>query len=184
VLVGVEAAPGVSVARRFGHRVDRARIVGLERGGADHDLRAEGRSAAIFSWLTLSGMTKTQLIAADRGDHRQRRARVAAGRLDDRAARLELPRASARSTMVQRDAVLHGRPRRQEEVALHVQVRGEALAETVELHDRRRADRTEDVGEHAVHLTSPRGSSDRGTARRRRHTRSRAPITRQPPITW
>ena len=52
------------------------------------------------------GHDQDQLVALDRGDHRQADAGIAAGRLDDRAAGLELAVALGRLDHRQRDAVL------------------------------------------------------------------------------
>ena len=49
------------------------------------------------SMLMSSGIVRIELVALDRGDHRQADAGVAAGRLDDRVAGLEQPARSASS---------------------------------------------------------------------------------------
>ncbi len=77
--------------------------IGGHAVGADDDLRAQRPQQAAFFFRDFIGHHTDEMIAFDRGGQRQAGSSVAAGWLDDRAARLELARLLAR---------LHQRKRR------------------------------------------------------------------------
>ena len=83
-------------------------MLGLDRGRADDHLGAVRLEHVALVLADLVGADEDALVALRLGDHRQPDAGVARGRLDDRAAGLELAGRLGGLDHPGRDAVLHG----------------------------------------------------------------------------
>ncbi len=154
VLVGLEAA-GDLLGDPRRDRVVRLRRVVVDRRRRDHDLgavRAEHRDLLLAH---LVGHDEDAAVAlAGRGDG-QPDARVARGRLDDRAARLELPLALGLLDHREADPVLD-RAARVEELELGEDPRVARRREPLEPDDRRAADEVEEGRILPRHRRKPR----------------------------
>ena len=82
-------------------------MLGRDGGRADHDLGAVGLEHVALVLADLVGAHEDAVVALLLGHHRQPDAGVAGGRLDDRAAGLELAGRLGRLDHPRRDAVLH-----------------------------------------------------------------------------
>ncbi len=112
-----------------------------------HDLGAIGGHALAALDRQILGHDQHHLVAADRRGHRQRDAGIAAGRLDQRVARLDAPALLGLADHRQRRAVLHRAGRVVAfELGQHHVVAGANLVvrQADELHERRVADRVFD----------------------------------------
>ena len=101
------------------------------------------------------GHHRDQPIAADRTDEGEAGARVAAGYLDHRRAETEAAVSLRLLDHPQRDAVLDAAPRVRA-LDLRQHPARQPLGQTVERHQRRRADRAQDAIENAAHPTALR----------------------------
>ena len=180
VLVGLEAARDL-LGEPVGDRVVRLGRVVLDRRRRDHDLgavRAERRDLLLAH---LVRHHEDAAVALLRGRDREPDAGVPGGRLDDGAARPELPLALGCLDHREPDPVLV-RSARVEELELGEQGRRHGGAEAVEPHDRRRADEVEQgrIGPaHGPNTTRHGGVAAVGVARLRAQlrVRRRAPST-------
>ena len=155
---GVVVLVRVEAVRRLARDAQRdlvvaPRVVRLDRRGADHDPRAERAQVADLLLAHLVGHHEDALVSAQRGEQSERRAGVAARRLDDRAARLEAVLLGV-AEHVRREAVLVA-PAGVQVLALHVDLDREAARDLVQLHDGRVADGLADVLERALHHGAP-----------------------------
>ena len=161
VLVGLEAA-GDLLGEPRRDRVVRLRRVVVDRRRRDHDLgavRAEHRDLLLAH---LVGHDEDAAVALARRGDGEPDAGVARGRLDDRAARLELPLALGLLDHREADPVLH-RAARVQVLELGEDAGVARRREPVEPYDRRRADELEEGRILARHR---RGSLDRYRADR------------------
>ena len=143
VLVGLPAVRGLALEPRR-HRVVRARILGLDVGGADDDLGAEGAQRVDLLLRLLVGGGEDAVVALDHRGDRQAHAGVARGALDDRAAGLEPAVALGVLDHLQRHPVLD-RVAGVEGLDLGDDLGGDhAPGDAVEPHHRRVADGVED----------------------------------------
>jgi hypothetical protein len=142
VLVGLERA-GDLAREPVAHRVVGVGVVGRHRGGRDHDLGAVGREHVALVLADLVGEHEHAAVAALLGDEREADAGVAGGRLDDGAARLQLPVALGRVDDARGDAVL-GAAARVQVLDLHQHGRRDALDHPVQLDERGVPDEVED----------------------------------------
>jgi len=90
VLIREEAA-GCLLRQSLGHLVIGLRRLGRHRGGAHDDLGAERAQEIALLLTLLVGHRADDAVPLDRRGHREADSGVAAGRLDDGAARLEQP---------------------------------------------------------------------------------------------
>ena len=156
VLVGLEAA-GDLLGQPRRHRVVGLGRVVLDGRRRDHDL---GAVAAQHRDLLLAHLVRHHEdapVALLRGRDRQAHAGVARRRLDDRAARPELPVALGRLDHRQPDPVLV-RAARVHELELREDPAGNAPRDPVEPDDRRVADQVEDrriLAAHAARASRP-----------------------------
>jgi hypothetical protein len=89
-------------------RVVALRRLGRDRVGADHDLGAVGAQKRDLLLAHLVGHDEDAAVALERRRDRKADAGIAGGRLDDRAARLQLPAALGLLDQLDADPVLDG----------------------------------------------------------------------------
>ena len=141
VLVGLEAA-GDLLGKPVGDRVVTLRRVRRDGGGADHDLGAVRAQQRDLLLAHLVGHHEDAAVALDRGRDREPDARVAGGRLDDRAARPEPSLPLGPLDHRQPDPVFH-RAAGVQVLELREQGRRDVASQLVQPDDRRRADEVE-----------------------------------------
>ena len=111
-VVGVGVLVGLPGAGLLGEPVADVvvgvRVLRRDGGRADHDLGAVGLEHVALVLADLVGAHEDALVALLLGHHRQADAGVAGGRLDDRAAGLQLAGGLGRLDHPAGDAVLHG----------------------------------------------------------------------------
>ena len=145
VLVGLPRIRRLALEARR-HRVVRPRILGIHVGGTHDDLGAERAKGVHLLLRLLVGGGEDALVALHDGRDGQAHAGVAGRALDDRAARLQLPRLLRvldhldGHAVLDRVAGIDGFDLGQD-VGLD-----DALGNAVEANERRVADRLEDVG--------------------------------------
>ncbi len=118
--------------------------VALDRGGRGHHLGAVGAKDRRLLRGDLVGHDEDAPVALDGGGHRQTDPGVAGGWLDDRAARLEPPLALGLLDHADADPVLD-RTARVEHLQLRRDRRADAVGHGVEPHQRRVAQRRDNV---------------------------------------
>ena len=141
VLVGLEAAGDLLGEPRRDRVVRLGRVV-VDRRRRDHDLGAVAAEHRDLLLAHLVGHHEDAAVALLRRRDREPDARVARGRLDDRAAGLELPVALGRLDHREPDAVLV-RAARVHVLELREQRRGNVLRDPREPHDRGVPDQVE-----------------------------------------
>ena len=119
--------------------------MGLDGGGADHDLGSVGPQHRDLLLAHLVGHHEDAAVALQRGCHSEADAGVAGGGLDDRAAGLELALGFGLLDHGEPDPVLD-RAARVQILELCEQPRLHAAADRVQPHDRRVADELEHGG--------------------------------------
>ena len=195
VLVGLEAA-GDLLGEPRRHRVVRLGRVVVDGRRRDHDLGAVAAQHRDLLLAHLVGHHEDAAVALLRRGDREPDARVAGGRLDDRAAGPELAVALGRLDHREPDAVLV-RAARVHELELREDRSRHVLRDAVEPHDRRGADEVEDGRVRRGHraaeaysdrvLAGHRRSFDRGASspagRARASRRARRPRRRPSPRT-
>ncbi len=179
VLVGLEGA-GDLPHQAVRHRVVRVGVLGGHRRGADDDLGAVGPEQGDLLRGDLVRHDERAAVATAGGDDRQPDARVARGRLDDRAPRLQQAVALGRVDHGDRGPVLHAAAG-VEHLQLPEQLPGDAPADPVQVHQGGVADQVEqgvgrgqevdvdgradlDAGQSGVARRRPVGVEDRGQA--------------------
>ncbi len=134
--------PGISSASRDGDGVVALGRVVVDRGRRDHDLGAVRAQHRDLLLAHLVRHHEDAAVALARRRDREPDAGVAGGRLDDRAAGLQLPLALGRLDHREPDPVLH-RAARIQVLELGEDPCAARWRQLLEPHDRRRADQVE-----------------------------------------
>src|SRR5664279_663751 len=133
VLVGLPTARRLA-GQSVRDRVVRPRILGIDRGRADDDLRAVRAQRVDLVATHLVGADEDAVVAPLLGDDRQPHPGVARRGLDNRPARLEQARLLGRVDHADRDPVLH-RPARVEVLDLRQDGRPQTLRDVAQAHE-------------------------------------------------